>query len=31
MKRFRWVSKFKITGVLLNVVQGQIQKANKHI
>ena len=31
MKRFRLVSKFKITGMLLNGVQGQVQKANKHI
>ena len=31
MKRFRLVSKFKITGMLLNIVQGQVQKANKHI
>ena len=26
MKRFRLVSKFKITGMLLNVVHGQVQK-----
>ena len=31
MKRFRLVSKFKITGMLLNVVQGKVQKASKHI
>ena len=31
MKRFRLFSKFKITGMLLKVVQGQVQKANKHI
>ena len=31
MKRFRLVSIFKITGMLLNVVHRQVQKANKHI